>query len=156
MAINFGTEYKRFRTEMKKKHELYAQLGMSREQIDALDEFDKEEFLSNNNYKRHIQSLSIDEDSEYPDDLHPLLQRFIDVLAVELKVTFRDKYAWIDEISSPTLQKKLLSLSDSDLDILDAHVFGEKTQVEIAKEIGISQKNVSKKLKRIKQFLKEE
>ena len=129
---------------------------MSREQIDALDEFDKEEFLSNNNYKRHIQSLSIDEDSEYPDDLHPLLQRFIDVLAVELKVTFRDKYAWIDEISSPTLQKKLLSLSDSDLDILDAHVFGEKTQVEIAKEIGISQKNVSKKLKRIKQFLKEE
>ena len=129
---------------------------MSREQIDALDEFDKEEFLSNNNYKRHIQSLSVDEDSEYPDDLHPLLQRFIDVLAVELKVTFRDKYAWIDEISSPTLQKKLLSLSDSDLDILDAHVFGEKTQVEIAKEIGISQKNVSKKLKRIKQFLKEE
>lgn len=75
---------------------------------------------------------------------------------MELKVTFRDKYAWIDEISSPTLQKKLLSLSDSDLDILDAHVFGEKTQVEIAKEIGISQKNVSKKLKRIKQFLKEE
>ena len=106
MAINFGTEYKRFRTEMKIKHELYAQLGMSREQIDALDEFDKEEFLSNNNYKRHILSLSVDEDSEYPDDLHPLLQRFIDVLAVELKVTFRDKYAWIDEISSPTLQKK--------------------------------------------------
>lgn len=129
---------------------------MSREQIDALDKLDKEEFLSNNNYKRHIQSLSVDEGSGYPEDLHPLFQRFKDVLSVELKVTFRDKYAWIDEISSQALQEKLLSLSESDLDILDAHVFGEKTQVEIAKEKGISQKNVSKKLKRIKQFLSED
>ena len=51
MAINFGAEYKRFEKEMAKKHELYAQLGMSQEQIDALDEFDKEEFLSDNTYK---------------------------------------------------------------------------------------------------------
>ena len=32
MAINFGAEYKRFEKEMAKKHELYAQLGMSQEQ----------------------------------------------------------------------------------------------------------------------------
>lgn len=67
MAINFGAEYKRFEKEMAKKHELYAQLGMSQEQIDALDEFDKEEFLSDNTYKRHVQSLSIDEDSGNPE-----------------------------------------------------------------------------------------
>ncbi len=92
MAINFGAEYKRFEKEMAKKHELYAQLGMSQEQIDALDEFDKEEFLSDNTYKRHVQSLSIDEDSGNPEDLHPLFKKFGDVLSVELKVTFRDKY----------------------------------------------------------------
>ena len=103
MAINFGAEYKRFEKEMAKRHELYAQLGMSQEQIDALDEFDKEEFLSDNTYKRHVQSLSIDEDSGNPEDLHPLFKKFGDVLSVELKVTFRDKYAWLDEISSPEL-----------------------------------------------------
>lgn len=153
MAINFGAEYKRFEKEMAKKHELYAQLGMSQEQIDALDEFDKEEFLSDNTYKRHVQSLSIDEDSGNPEDLHPLFRKFGDVLSVELKVTFRDKYAWLDEISSPELIGKLLSLAPEDLELLDAYVFGEKTQVELAKTNGISQKNISKKLNRIRRFL---
>lgn len=86
MAINFGAEYKRFEKEMAKKHELYAKLGMTQEQINALDEFDKAEFLSDNTYKRHVQSLSIDEASENPEDLHPLFKKFGDVLSVELKV----------------------------------------------------------------------
>ena len=78
MAINFGAEYKRFKKEMEKKHELYTQLGMSQEQIDALDEFDKEEFLSDNTYKRHVQSLSIDEDSDNPENLRLLFKKFGD------------------------------------------------------------------------------
>lgn len=106
-----------------------------------------------NTYKRHVQSLSIDEDSGNPEDLHPLFKKFGDVLSVELKVTFRDKYAWLDEISSPELTKKLLSLTPEDLELLDAYVFGEKTQVELAKKNGISQKNISKKLNRIRRFL---
>lgn len=155
MAINFGAEYKRFEKEMEKKHALYAQLGMSQEQIDALDTFDKEEFLSNNTYRRHVQSLSIDDDSENPEDMHPLFKKFGDVLSVELKITFRDRYGWLDDITSPELLKKLLSLSPEDLDLLDAYVFGEKTQQEIAADKGISQKNISKKLNRIKRFLAE-
>ncbi len=153
MAINFGAEYKRFEKEMAKKHELYAKLGMTQEQINALDEFDKAEFLSDNTYKRHVQSLSIDEASENPEDLHPLFKKFGDVLSVELKVTFRDKYAWLDEITSPELTKKLLSLAPDDLELLDAYIFGEETQVQIAKKKGISQKNISKKLDRIRRFL---
>lgn len=68
-------------------------------------------------------------------------------------MTFRDKYAWLDEISSPELIGKLLSLAPEDLELLDAYVFGEKTQVELAKTNGISQKNISKKLNRIRRFL---
>ena len=68
MAINFGAEYRRFNKEMEKKHRLYAQLEMTQEQIDALDAFDKEEFLSNNNYKRHVLSLDIDENTDAPDN----------------------------------------------------------------------------------------
>ena len=68
-------------------------------------------------------------------------------------MTFRDKYAWLDEISSPELIGKLLSLAPEDLELLDAYVFGDKTQVELAKEKGISQKNISKMLIRIRRFL---
>ena len=153
MAINFGAEYKRFEKEMTKKHELYAQLNMSQEQIDALDEFDKEEFLSNNTYKRHIQSLSIDEDYENSEDMHPLFKKFGDVLSVELKVTFRDRYAWLDDISSQTLHKKLLSLSEDDLDVLDAYVFGEKKYREIGEAKKVTPQCIYKKIQRIKKFL---
>ena len=137
----------------KELHELYAQLNMSQEQIDALDEFDKEEFLSNNTYKRHIQSLSIDEDSENSEDMHPLFKKFGDVLSVELKVTFRDRYAWLDDISSQTLHKKLLSLSEDDLDVLDAYVFGEKKYREIGEAKKVTPQCIYKKIQRIKKFL---
>ena len=145
MAINFGAEYKRFKKEMEKKHELYAQLGMSQEQIDALDEFDKEEFLSDNTYKRHVQSLSIDEDSENPENLRLLFKKFGDVLSVELKAISRDKYAWLDDISS-------LSLLD-DLDLLDAYVFNEKRYREIGEARKVTPQCIYKKIQRIKKYL---
>ena len=145
MAINFGAEYKRFEKKWQRSMRLYAQLGMSQEQIDALDEFDKEEFLSDNTYKRHVQSLSIDEDSGNPEDLHPLFKKFGDVLSVELKVTLSGQIRMAGrDIFPPELIGKLLSLAPEDLELLDAYVFGEKTQVELAKTNGISQKNISK------------
>lgn len=149
MAISFAKEYKRFEKELAKKHLMYSQLGMSQEQIDALDEFDREEFLSNNTYRRHTQPLTIDADSENPEDLHPLLKKFGDVLSVNLEVTFRDEFAWLDEISSPDLLEKLLSLSEEDLWILDAYVFGEKTYQEIGKETTGTPQSIYKKIHRI-------
>ena len=101
---------------------------------------------------RYIRSHSKSE-PDFDEDKNPLYKKFGDVLSVELKVTFRDKYAWLDEISSPELIGKLLSLAPEDLELLDAYVFGDKTQVELAKEKGISQKNISKKLNRIRRFL---
>ena len=100
MAINFGAEYRRFNKEMEKKHRLYAQLEMTQEQIDALDAFDKEEFLSNNNYKRHVLSLDIDENTDAPEDQPLLYRKFGDALSVELKVTFREKCDWLEDITS--------------------------------------------------------
>ena len=92
MAINFGAEYRRFNKEMEKKHRLYAQLEMTQEQIDALDAFDKEEFLSNNNYKRHVLSLDIDENTDAPEDQPLLYRKFGDALSVELKGANRCPY----------------------------------------------------------------
>lgn len=153
MAINFGAEYKRFKKEMEKKHELYTQLGMSQEQIDALEEFDKEEFLSNNTYKRHVQSLSIDEDSDNPENLRLLFKKFGDVLSVELKAISRDKYAWLDDISSLSLLEKLLSLSEDDLDLLDAYVFNEKRYREIGEARKVTPQCIYKRIQRIKKYL---
>ena len=156
MAINFGAEYRRFNKEMEKKHRLYAQLEMTQEQIDALDAFDKEEFLSNNNYKRHVLSLDIDENTDAPEDQPLLYRKFGDALSVELKVTFREKCDWLENITSPELKRKLLSLSPKDLAILDLYVFEEKTQQEVAKEMQLSQQAIQKRLKKITGILGED
>lgn len=153
MAINFGAEYRRFNEEMEKKHQLYTQLGMTQGQIDALDAFDKEEFLSNNNYKRHVLSLDIDENTDAPENQPLLYRKFGDVLSVELKVTFRERCDWLEDITSPKLKRKLLSLSPKDLAILDFYVFEEKTQQEVAKEMKLSQQAIQKRLKKITEIL---
>ena len=91
MAINFGAEYRRFNEEMEKKHQLYTQLGMTQEQIDALDAFDKEEFLSNNNYKRHVLSLDIDADAAVYRDARGRLRAVIESGALA-RLTKQDDY----------------------------------------------------------------
>lgn len=153
MAINFGAEYKRFKKEMEKKHELYTQLGMSQEQIDALEEFDKEEFLSNNTYKRHVQSLSIDEDSDNPENLRLLFKKF----GVSSRLNSRlflaiNMPGWT--IFRPCLfLEKLLSLSEDDLDLLDAYVFNEKRYREIGEARKVTPQCIYKKIQRIKKYL---
>ena len=94
MAINYGKAYRDFKKELEKKHALYDQLGMSKEQIDALDEFDWTEFRADCVYQVHTQPLEIASEPDFDEDKNPLYKKFGDVLSVELKVTFRDKYAW--------------------------------------------------------------
>ncbi len=153
MAFSYASAYKKFNSELEKKHALYAELGMTSEQIEALDQFDTEEFLSECVYRFHTQSIEIEEDSEVDESLNPLYKRYGNVLSVEMRLTFSGKYGWIQEIGAPELLSRLLMLSEEDLDILNAAVFEGKTQKLIAAEQGISQKNISKKLKRIKKFL---
>ena len=154
MAFSYASAYKRFNSELAKKHALYAELGMTSEQIEALDQFDTKEFLSECVYRMHSQSFDPwEEDSDFDDGQNPMYKKFGDILSVEMKITFSGKYGWIQEIESPELLSRLLKLSEEDLVILNASVFEGKTQKLIAAEQGISQKNISKKLKRIKKFL---
>lgn len=102
-----------------------------------------------NNYKRHVLSLDIDENTDAPEDQPLLYRKFGDALSVELKVTFREKCDWLEDITSPELKRKLLSLSPKDLAILDLYVFEEKTQQEVAKEMQLSQQAIQKRLKKI-------
>jgi len=64
MAFSYASAYKKFRNELEKKHELYRQLEMTDEQIEALDSFDTREFLSDCVYRFHTQSLDICDDTD--------------------------------------------------------------------------------------------
>ena len=94
--------------------------------------------------------------TDAPEDQPLLYRKFGDALSVELKVTFREKCDWLEDITSPELKRKLLSLSPKDLAILDLYVFEEKTQQEVAKEMQLSQQAIQKRLKKITGILGED
>lgn len=149
MSLYIANEFKRFRSERKEKHELYRQLNMTQEQIDALDEFDTKEFLSAIRYNRHTQPLITEDYSEDSENRHVLYQKFGEVLTVELDLPSCEKYEWLDDIDSLALLKRLHSLPSEDLDILNAYVFEGKTQTEIAEKMNVSQQAIQKRIARI-------
>ncbi len=154
MAFSYASAYNKFRKELERKHLLYAELDMTNAQIRALDDYDTEEFLSECVYRFHNQTLEIPTDSDFDDGQNPLYKKYGDAMTVEMKVSYPGRYGWMEEISSPKLYERLMMLSEEDLSLLDEYVFGEKSQKTLSEEKGIAQQNISKKLNRIKKFLK--
>lgn len=155
MSIDFGKEYKKFRAEQKRLREYYESLGMSKEVMDALYEFDKMQFCEDIAYRRRTQSLQIsDEDNIADDDKSPLLKRFLEIISVPFEFHTLEKFWWLQEIEDEELLSGLLQLSVSDLEVITYLAFEDFKQKHIAEIRGVSQQSVSKQIGEIKQKLK--
>jgi RNA polymerase sigma factor (sigma-70 family) len=64
------------------------------------------------------------------------------------------RYWWVKEIDDPALARRLKALPEADFELLTLYVFDGFGQAEIAGKLGVSQAAVSKKLTRLKNFLK--
>lgn len=155
MSINFGKEYKKFRAEQKRLREYYESLGMSKEVMDALYDFDKMQFCEDIAYRRRTQSFQVsDEDNIADDDKSPLFKRFLEIISVPFEFHTSEKFWWIQEIEDEELLSRLLQLSVNDLEVITYLVFEGYKQYEIAKINGVSQPAIFKKIKKIKKILK--
>lgn len=83
MSINFGKEYKKFHTEQEKLRKYYISLGMSKEVIDAIYEFDKIQFCKDIAFKRRTQYIQAsDEAIITSEDKNPLLKNHLEILSI--------------------------------------------------------------------------
>lgn len=155
MSVNFGKEYKKFRAEQKKLREYYESLGMSKEVIDTLYEFDKMQFCENLSFRRRTRYLDVvDEDEITEEDKSPLLKKYLRNLSVPFEFYTSDKFWWIQEIEDKELLKNVLRLPDDDLELITYLVFEDFKQKHIAEIRGVSQQSISKQIGEIKQKLK--
>lgn len=155
MSINFGKEYKKFRAEQKKLREYYESLGMSKEVIDALYDFDKMQFCEDIAFRRRTQSLQVsDEDNIADDDKSPLLKRFLEIISVPFEFHTSEKFWWLQEIEDEELLSGLLQLSVNELEVITYLAFEDFKQKHIAEIKGVSQQSISKQIGEIKQKLK--
>lgn len=156
MSWNDGYERRKFEAKQKKLAEEYRKAGMTEEQIKAMYEFDFEQFKSDRKYRMHTQPFASSDFEEGDDDdsESTLLEKFEEQITVRLDdATCHSRYWWIEEIENPKIAQQLKKLSCDDIELLTKRVIDGFNQAELAKEYNISQKNISKKLARIKKFL---
>ena len=156
MGWNNGYERKKFEIAQRKQATKYRKLGMTEEQISEMRKFDLEQFKSDRRFYSHTVALEPNEfdPSEDAEDKSPLLNLFSDVLTTSIDGSeAHSRFWWIEELNDPELSARVKLLPQSELEVLTMYVFEAFNQAELAEVFQISQQNISKRIKRIKNFL---
>lgn len=159
MEFNYGLEKKKFDRKWERLRGEYAAAGMDEASIEAMYEFDWQVFKRERTYCRHTQQIpqqQFEDDGDVAEEgCFALYMKYADsfsVAAAEVDKARRD--SWLDEIGSEALAERLKKLCGSDLELLTLYVFEGYKVTEIARMQGVSQPVISKKISRLKKYLK--
>ena len=83
----------------------------------------------------------------------PGLQSFSISITEHYRET-KSRFTWIGEIEDERLLSALENLSDADLELITLYAYEEYDTVEISKVFGTTKQNISKKIRRITNFIK--
>ena len=156
MSWNNGYRRKQFEEKQKKQAEEYRAFGMTEEQIQAMYEFDLEQFKSDRNYYSHTQPLSASDFDEGKEDESEstLFLKFFDELVVTIDdCEEKSRYWWVDEIGEDDLLSGVRYLTPQQIEIITLIVFENYSQKEAAEKMGIPYRSFKRKIQQIKLFL---
>lgn len=156
MSWNNGYENAKFEARQKKLAAQYRKLGMTEEQIEAMREFDREQYRSNRRFYSHTQSFeACDFDEEDNAETLTTFQKFAHSLTVTIDDSVeKSRYWWIEEIDDPALVNIIKELSPENLELLTMYVFEGYTQEDLAAHFVNSQKTICKRIENIFNFFK--
>jgi len=154
MGFNYASEKLRFDAEWEKLDGEYRAAGFDEAGIQAMRDYDWEQFRKRRTYENHNQELPSEVFDDGDDNSSTLLQKFCSLSIGFDESAFTGRHDWIEAIDNPVLAGKLAALSDTDKELLTLLAFDGYTQAEIAVIQGCSQQAVSKKINRIKIILK--
>lgn len=154
MEWNNGKERALFHKEQAKLRKQYLAAGMTEEQIQALYAFDCEWYKNRRREAVHTQRLDIQtsEDEDINKD-NPLYKKFFEQLAVEDNHADYSRYGWLEEIQDERLYVAISKLTEKDKEII-AMILEGFNQNEIAAHFGVKKAAISRKIGRIKNFLR--
>lgn len=156
MGFNYAVEKKKFERLWKKLRVEYAAAGMSDADIQKMYDFDWAIFRQERIYHLHTQEFRMsmfDDLSPEQEDKSALMKKFLEAVSCCDDYGTGSQYAWIEEINDSRISARLKELPPKDLDLLTRYAIGGYSQAELARQYGISQKNIHKKLQRIKKYL---
>ena len=154
MGFNYSQEKLRFDAEWRKLAEEYRAAGFDETGIQAMHEYDMEQFRKRRTYENHTQELPSENFDEADDDsCSTLFQKFGSLSTEFDESAFTGRYDWIDVIDDPVLARKLAALNDADKELLTLIAFDGYKQAEIAVMQSCGHSVISRKLTRIKKLI---
>lgn len=155
MGFNYGLEKKNFDSQWAMTRKQYEDAGMSSEAIQAMYDYDWSVFNANRSYQNHTQEMAAPSFEQSEESYSPLMNKYQE--AVSVTDTYREtksRFTWIGEIEDENLLSALEKLSDDDLEILTLYIYEGYSTVELSKVYGIAHQNISKRIIKITNFLK--
>lgn len=129
---------------------------MSQHAIEEMKSYDWEVFKKERTYCNHNQKINeklFDNGDEIEFDKHPILEKNIEAFTCEDTPFMDRKYGWIEMLDHEEITV-FLKASPDKLEILTEYVFNDKSQSEIAVQMGISQGALSQQISTIRKNLK--
>ena len=155
MGFNYGLEKKNFDRQWAMMRKQYEDAGMSVEAIQAMYEYDWSVFNAARSYQNHTQEIAAPSFEQGEEAYSPLMSKYQEAISVtEHYRETKSRFTWIGEIEDERLLSALENLSDADLELITLYAYEEYDTIEISKAFGTTKQNISKKIRRITNFIK--
>ena len=155
MGFNYGLEKKNFDRQWAIMRKQYEDAGMSIEVIQAMYEYDWSVFNAARSYQNHTQEIAAPSFEQGEEAYSPLMNKYKEAISItEHYRETKSRFTWIGEIEVERLLSALENLSDADLELITLYAYEEYDTVEISKVFGTTKQNISKKIRRITNFIK--
>ena len=155
MGFNYGLEKKNFDSQWAVTRKQYEDAGMSSEAIQAMYDYDWSVFNATRAYQNHTQEIAAPSFEQSEESYSPLMNKYQEAISVtDHYCETNSRFAWIGEIEDENLLSALEKLSDEDLELLTLYIYEGYSTVELSKVYGIAHQNISKRIIKITNFLK--
>ena len=154
MSFNNGNERRKLNAKWEQLRVQYREAGMSEEAIQAMYEFDLDVLNSERAYDANTVAVCDGEDDVDARKAANLKQYEAAITVTDTYHETKSRFGWIGEIEDERLLSALENLSDSDLELITLYAYEGYDTVEISKAYGIAHQNISKRIIKITNFLK--
>ena len=137
MSFNKGYELKKFEAHWEKLRIEYAAAGMTKEAIQKMYDYDRQQFNSERTFIERTQEFTAPAYESSEEEASPLMLRY--QAAITVTDTYHEtksRFGWIGEIENERLLSALEKLSEDDLKLLTLCTYEGYTVTEISKVLG--------------------
>ena len=154
MSFNNGNERRKLNAKWEHLRVQYREAGMSEDAIQAMYEFDLGVLNSERAYITNTMTVSGVADDGAAKETSDFKQYEKAVTVTDTYHETKSRFTWIGEIEDERLLSALENLSDADLELITLYAYEEYDTVEISKVFGTTKQNISKKIRRITNLIK--